>query len=156
MIVIAILTAIIAATGATATAPGEAKATAGDATYTAASLTTAEKRDAIWAAGRTYLGERYVEGGLDCSRLTQLAYRKGIGMDLPDDPARQMNRGEWVSDPRKGDLLFWSEDGSGVPTHVGIARGDGRWVLHASSFFDKVVISDGSYIKGYIGAKRLV
>ena len=151
MILIATLAAIFAAVGTTAEAPEKATAQ----TYSAASITH-DQRVAVWRSGKAYLGQPYVAGGLDCSRLTQLAYRNGAGISLFDDPQSQMQRGRWVRDARKGDLLFWSENGSGIATHVGIARGDGLMTLHASSYYGRTVISDGSYIRGYLGAKRLL
>ena len=58
--------------------------------------------------------------------------------------------------PAAGDLLFWSEDGSGVITHVGIAMGDGT-TIHAS-VYDGVVVQGTSIdaISGYVGAERLL
>jgi cell wall-associated NlpC family hydrolase len=57
--------------------------------------------------------------------------------------------------PQAGDLLFWSEDGSGNITHVGIAMGDGT-TIHASSYAGEVTITDIGYISGYVGARRLL
>ena len=91
--------------------------------------------------------------GIDCSELTMLAYR-AAGVRLPDDPYAQMQYGRWVSTPRAGDLVFFSEDYSGYPTHVGIATGRGT-VLHASTYTGNVTETWIGYIDGYMGAKRI-
>jgi cell wall-associated NlpC family hydrolase len=54
---------------------------------------------------------------------------------------------------RPGDEVFFKEGGSNNITHVGIYSGNGR-IVHASTYFNKVVESEMRYIKGYFGAKR--
>jgi cell wall-associated NlpC family hydrolase len=76
---------------------------------------------------------------------------------LPDDPVRQWYHGRWIarSNLRPGDLVFFKENGPSKPiTHVGIFSGNG-YLVHASSYFHKVVESKMRYIHGYIGAKRI-
>jgi len=60
-----------------------------------------------------------------------------------------------LSQRRVGDLLFFSEDGSGSLTHVGIQSHNG-YILHASSYFGKVCESDLKYMRGLYAARRLV
>jgi peptidoglycan DL-endopeptidase RipA len=92
---------------------------------------------------------------VDCSAFTAAVYQK-FGIALPDSPAGQMGMGTPVSGtPKAGDLVFWSEDGSGVPTHVGIANGDGT-TTHSSSFTGEVSVTPMKYINGYLGARRLI
>jgi cell wall-associated NlpC family hydrolase/peptidoglycan hydrolase CwlO-like protein len=92
---------------------------------------------------------------VDCSAFTAAVYNK-FGIALPDSPAGQMGMGAPVSGtPKAGDLVFWSEDGSGVPTHVGIANGDGT-TTHSSSFTGEVSVTPMKYINGYLGARRLI
>jgi cell wall-associated NlpC family hydrolase len=92
---------------------------------------------------------------VDCSAFTAAVYKK-FGIALPDSPAGQMGMGTPVSGtPKAGDLVFWSEDGSGVPTHVGIANGDGT-TTHSSSFTGEVSVTPMKYITGYLGARRLI
>ena len=92
---------------------------------------------------------------VDCSAFTAAVYKK-FGITLPDSPAGQMGMGTPISGtPKAGDLVFWSEDGSGVPTHVGIANGDGT-TTHSSSFTGEVSVTPMKYIKGYLGARRLI
>ena len=91
----------------------------------------------------------------DCSCFTMLAYAE-VGIPLPDDPAAQWGYGRPVSGaPVAGDLLFWSEDGSGYITHVGLAMGDGT-TLHASNYTGEVTITSINAIPGYVGARRLL
>jgi cell wall-associated NlpC family hydrolase/peptidoglycan hydrolase CwlO-like protein len=92
---------------------------------------------------------------VDCSAFTAAVYQK-FGITLPDSPVEQWGMGAPVSGPAQaGDLVFFSEDGSGTPTHVGIANGDGT-LTHASNFTGEVSVTDMDYIKGYMGAKRLI
>ena len=84
-----------------------------------------------------------------------LVYQE-FGIALPDSPGGQMGYGVPVQGaPQAGDLLFWSEDGSGMITHVGIAMGDGT-TIHASNYAGEVTITDINYVNGYVGARRLL
>lgn len=69
--------------------------------------------------------------GIDCSGLTQLAYKQLMDIDLPRTAAGQRAFASPVKKTRlqAGDLVFFSRR---VPDHVGIALGDGRF-LHVSS-----------------------
>jgi cell wall-associated NlpC family hydrolase len=92
---------------------------------------------------------------VDCSAFTAAVYNK-FGIKLPDSPIGQWGMGAPVKgSAHAGDLVFFSEDGSGVPTHVGIANGDGT-LTHASNFTGEVSVTDMDYIKGYMGARRLI
>jgi cell wall-associated NlpC family hydrolase len=115
--------------------------------------------------GQQYLGTPYVLGGMescvpyemmDCSCFTMTVY-SAFGIALPDSPGGQMGYGTPVSGaPMAGDLLFWSEDGSGYITHVGIAMGDGT-AIHASTYTGNVTQGTPiDSIPGYAGARRLL
>ncbi len=54
---------------------------------------------------------------------------------------------------RPGDEVFFKEGGGRRITHVGIYSGNGN-IIHASTYFGKVVESKMKYINGYSGAKR--
>ncbi len=99
---------------------------------------------------RAYLKE-------DCSCLTHLVMRH-FGKYLPDWPAKQWYYGHLVrsrANLRRGDLVFFKENGYNYPiTHVAMYAGNGN-VLHASNYFGKVTISQMKYINGYYGAKRV-
>lgn len=135
-------------------------------------LTSAEKGRRIVNVGKKYVGTPYYLGGpqdcipykrMDCSCLTLTAYEKAIGMSLPDDQRKQWQYGRKVSTPRKGDLLFYDEDGAGGMsiTHVGIYAGKNsngtNLILHASNYWGEVVVSSMRWPgDGYMGARRLV
>ena len=106
-----------------------------------------------WDTPYVYNGYWWTSYGIDCSELTMLAYRSA-GISLPDDPYAQMRYGRWVATPRAGDLLFFSEDYSGYPTHVGIATGRGT-IVHASTYTGDVTETWIGYLDGYMGAKRI-
>lgn len=126
---------------------------------------SSQKGSKVYEKASEYLGTRYVLGNpdecipgeeMDCSCLTMAAYRE-IGMDIPEDPDQQWDYGRKVGKPRKGDLLFYREDGPERPiTHVGIFAGKGK-ILHASSYSGKVTVGKMRWPgDGYIGARRLV
>jgi cell wall-associated NlpC family hydrolase len=94
----------------------------------------------------------------DCSCHTKVVFRK-FGRRLPDNPPTQWRRGQRVARGhlRPGDLVFFDENRNGKLQpwdHVGIYSGHGN-LIHASSYFGKVVESKMKYIRGYWGAKRL-
>ena len=60
-----------------------------------------------------------------------------------------------VGPPQAGDLVFFSEDHSGTPTHVGIADGNGN-VIHASDYYMDVTVTPIKYLTGYMGARRFL
>jgi len=113
--------------------------------------------------GRKYLGTPYVSGTpspcnnsqMDCDCFTKRTFNDlGIPLGWWTD---QLKYGRSVSIPnrRPGDLLFFSEDGSGRLTHVGILSNQG-YLLHASSYFGKVVESQLKYMRGLYAVRRLV
>ncbi|CAN5551899.1 hypothetical protein BH24ACT22_BH24ACT22_16250 [soil metagenome] len=123
------------------------------------------KADKVYEKAKSYLGTRYVLGNpdecipgeeMDCSCLTMAAYR-AIGMEIPEDPEKQWGYGREIERPRRGDLLFYREDGPDRPiTHVGIYAGGGK-IIHASSLPGKVAIGEMRWPgDGYIGARRLI
>ena len=77
---------------------------------------------------------------------------------MPDNPIDQWRFGHYVeqSDLRPGDLVFFKEAGENHPiTHVAIYSGAGN-ILHASTYWGRVVESPMKYVDGYYGARRLV
>ncbi|MBA2712813.1 MAG: septal ring lytic transglycosylase RlpA family protein [Rubrobacteraceae bacterium] len=92
----------------------------------------------------------------DCSCFTSLVFSKWVSM--PDNPVEQWKFGDYVeeSDLRPGDLVFFKEAGGNNPiTHVAIYSGGGN-ILHASTYWGRVVESPMKYVHGYAGARRLV
>jgi cell wall-associated NlpC family hydrolase len=114
-------------------------------------------------SGRKYLGVPYVSGTpdpctrekMDCDCFTKRTFND-LGIKL-GWWTNQKNYGRSVSlaNRRVGDLLFFSEDGSGHLTHVGIQSYNGK-ILHASSYYRKVCESDLKYMRGLYAARRLV
>jgi len=124
-------------------------------------------RDVVRVA-RRHIGTRYVKSPPkrckayrkeDCSCHTKLVFKK-FGKRLIDNPPDQWRRGRRIkdkSDLRPGDLVFFDENRNGKLQpwdHVGIYSGNGH-LIHASSYFGRVVESKMRYIRGYWGARRI-
>ena len=115
-------------------------------------------RDVVRQAKR-HIGDRYryatcTQTLKSCTCLTKMAV-KPFGHRLP-----MTESGQWeysgsskVSKKRPGDEVFFKEGGGSRITHVGIYSGNG-YLVHASTYFNKVVNSKMQYLKGYSGAKR--
>ncbi|MCB8922829.1 MAG: C40 family peptidase [Ardenticatenaceae bacterium] len=95
------------------------------------------RRQQIIAAARQLLGVPYQWGGctalgIDCSGLSQMAYRMA-GITLPRDADMQMDAGQPVKPPfQPGDLLFFGSSlGHRSISHVGISVG-GWHIIHSS------------------------
>jgi hypothetical protein len=137
----------------------------GDGTYSATSLKGRVKGRRLIRRGRWHIGtpyrlsppapcRAYVKE--DCSCFTSIVFRRF--KRLTDSPVVQYQYGHKVrsrSNLKRGDLVFFKEHGYGYPiTHVGIYSGNG-YILHASSYFGKVVNSKMKYIRGYYGARHI-
>lgn len=121
---------------------------------------------AVAQAAYNYLGERYVWGsaqpgvGFDCSGLTSYLYNKVCGISLYRNSAAQSNNGYPVTreNLKQGDLLFFSTNGSGSISHVGIYVGNGK-MIHASTPSTGVIISDidsNYYSSTFVTARRIL
>ena len=107
-------------------------------------------------------GESPSEGGFDCSGLVQYCYKTAAGIDLPRTtktqwlgPGVEVSKGELLV----GDILFFSNDGSGKNIgHVGLYIGDGKFVHAANSKDDLKIdnLNSNYYIKNWVGAKRVL
>jgi hypothetical protein len=164
--------AIVGANGQTASVvdPDALASDPADATFSAKHTTGGHRnpngRDVLRVAKR-HLGTRYgnnrcrINVREDCSCHTRLVYRH-FGRRFPDSPVSQwrMNAGRKIhrkSNLRIGNLVFFDLNGGGMNSHwrdhVAIWAGNGN-VIHASSYFNKVVISEARYIRGFWGGKR--
>lgn len=135
----------------------------GEATFSAQGSGPSGKR--IIRVARNHIGTRYVYGGLracrsfrkeDCSCHTRVVFKK-FGKHLKDSPVAQRRRGVKVRrkrNLRRGDLVFFDENFNGRVDHVGIYSGNGH-LVHASSYFGKVVEKEMKYIRGFKGGRRL-
>jgi cell wall-associated NlpC family hydrolase len=66
-----------------------------------------------------------------------------------------MGRSVKRSELLPGDLVFFKEAGEAYPiTHVAIYSGSGN-IIHASTYWGRVVERPMKYVSGYYGAKRL-
>ncbi|WP_308540270.1 NlpC/P60 family protein [uncultured Murdochiella sp.] len=113
---------------------------------------------------RAQVGKPYVfacsgPDAFDCSGLVLRAY-SNIGIYLPHSAESQSGYGYAVSmdNLQPGDMLFYTTDGSGTVSHVGIYVGDGMMV-HASAPGIGVIMTniyDNWYQSRFMGARRLV
>ena len=157
--------AVAVVRGVLSAPPERSYETAAGEGATHAESASAVKGERIVEVARTHMGTSYrlsppapcqAFSSEDCSCHTSLVFEK-FGIQLPDGPSSQWNYGRSVSKDKlqPGDLVFFKEDGPSNPiTHVGIYAGRG-YLIHASSYYGKVVESEMRYIRGYYGAKRL-
>lgn len=157
--------AVAVVRGAASPPPDGEQAGAGGEQLYSASSSEYPGREIIQVA-RSHIGTPYTHSPPDrcqaykqedCSCHTKVVFRR-LDKRLADDPVRQYWRqGKEIpeSQLRPGDLVFFKESGRENPiTHVGIFSGHGN-LIHASTYFGKVVESEMKYIDGYFGAKRL-
>ena len=134
------------------------------ATFSAVSASEPTRRDVVEVA-RRWMDIPYEWGTctrslMSCTCETKKTYRR-FGYDL-----RMGERSQWRYDERgvrevrreynlrRGDEVFFKEDGSGNGiTHVGVYSGNDN-LVHASVYYGKVVESEMKWIDGYFGAKR--
>jgi peptidoglycan DL-endopeptidase RipA len=92
---------------------------------------------------------------MDCDCFTKRTFND-LGIPL-GWWTKQLDFGRPISlaNRRPVDLLFFSEDGSGYLTHVGIQSYNG-YILHASSYYHMVVESELKYMRGLYAVRRLI
>jgi hypothetical protein len=116
-------------------------------------------RDEIVKAAESFINVPYLWGGtssetgFDCSGLTMTVYQLN-GLNLPRNSAEQYDAGNPVSRENlvKGDLVFFSTNGSGHISHVGIYVGDGEFI-HAPKKGKTICrdsLAEGYYAKHFI------
>ncbi|HYO70242.1 MAG TPA: C40 family peptidase [Archangium sp.] len=139
-------------------APAPEQAATEEAGQVSSELTAS--RAEVMDFARTWLGTPYSRNtcsreGVDCSCFTKKVFGH-FGKTLPDDPVLQWNYGRRIdrSELRNGDLVFFKEGGSNVITHVGIYSGNGE-IIHASTYFGRVVEKEMRYVDGFFGARTL-
>ena len=155
----AVVVLLLASTllGACSGAPPKETTTA-STTAIKASSTTASKagNTAVSMLGKPYRYGGYSPNGFDCSGLVYYSYsRAGIQVPRSSAAQRKAARPISINNLRKGDLLFFDQDGK-RSSHVAIYVGDGNFV-HAPSTGKRVRIDrlhDDYWKKHFVDARR--
>lgn len=110
------------------------------------------------------IGSPYVWGAegpnsFDCSGLTSYVYKQAAGVSLPRSSSAQAGYGQTVSKSnlQAGDLVFFTTNGTGNVSHVGIYIGGGNMIhspkpgqsVHVTS------INSSYYTSKFVTAKRV-
>jgi len=119
-------------------------------------------RRSIVKTAENFIGIPYRWGGsssqgFDCSGLTMTVYRLN-GLNLPRSSRQQWKVGKPVlrSQLSKGDLVFFATSGWKKISHVGIYKGNNKFI-HASGTGKKIRIDSlsGKYYRSrYVGARK--
>ncbi len=106
------------------------------------------------------LGGRSPESGLDCSGLVRHVYKQTYDIELPHNGRDMSRQGETVTreELRPGDLVFFNTLGRPF-SHVGIYKGDGKFVHASSRGARRVTVSDMGnryWATRFNGARRIL
>lgn len=154
--------AIVIVRGEMSAPPGSAYPSEGGGAIGARASNTRKERRSVLRAARKWMGTPYrystcKDSRMSCTCLTKRAWKPN-GHKLP-----LTERGQWRYEPsrnikkakiRRGDVVFFKEGGGKRITHVAVYSGNG-YIMHASTYFGKVVESKMKYVKGYSGAIRM-
>lgn len=120
-------------------------------------------RNSIVQTARRFIGTSYRWGGesarsgFDCSGLTMTVYRLN-GLGLPRNSRSQFRAGSPIArrQLKSGDLVFFTTNGRGSISHVGIYIGQGQFI-HAPGRGKRIRTSSlgsGYFNKRYKGGRR--
>jgi cell wall-associated NlpC family hydrolase len=142
---------------ACASTPNKAPAASSGATRPTAEMGGQAADVALNMIGRPYRYGGASPAGFDCSGLVLYSYKRA-GLSLPHgtDKQRSLSRAIKVADLRRGDLLFFNQEGK-KHGHMGIYVGHGRFVHAPSS--GKSVRSDAldsPYWKKHLSEARRI
>ncbi|MBP1156467.1 MULTISPECIES: NlpC/P60 family protein [unclassified Paenibacillus] len=115
--------------------------------------------DKIVQDAKKYIGTAYLWGGLtpngfDCSGFMKYVYSPN-GVNLPRTSAQMATVGTWVTAPKNGDLVFFSETGKKV-SHVGIYVGNNSFISATNSGVKVDSLSSFYWGSKFVGSKRVV
>ena len=114
----------------------------------------------IAASAQHYVGIPYRwagrdESGFDCSGFVDFLYAQQ-GIELARTSQDLYGQGSATSDPKPGDLVFFSTYDSGA-SHVGVYLGNNQFISATSSHGIKVdSLSDGYWGPRYLGARTVL
>lgn len=137
------------------TAPRKAPASSSSATRPTAELGDQAASHALKMVGKPYRYGGASPSGFDCSGLILYSYRQaGVALPRSTDSQRLAARPVKVSQLRRGDLLFFNQQGKKYG-HAGIYVGDNSFV-HAPSSGKRVRVDrlDSDYWRRHLSEAR--
>jgi len=151
-----VLISILALSGCAST-PQKAPVASSGSTRPTAELGGQAAATALKMVGKPYRYGGSSPSGFDCSGLVLYSYKQA-GFSLPHstDKQRSLSRGIKLAELRRGDLLFFNQEGKKYG-HVAVYVGDGRFVHAPSS--GKSVRSDrldNPYWKKHLSEARRI
>lgn len=110
--------------------------------------------------GSPYLWGATGPDKFDCSGFVQYVYSNSVGVSLPRVSSDQVNVGTEITRDQlqPGDLVFFTTDGSGGVSHVGIYVGNGC-MIHSPHSGDVVKVTDITsdyYSSHFVTARRVL
>jgi len=153
----AILVIAVLAVAGCASTPQKAPVASSGSTRPTAELGGQAAATALKMVGKPYRYGGSSPSGFDCSGLVLYSYKQA-GFSLPHstDKQRSLSRGIKLAELRRGDLLFFNQEGK-KHGHVGIYIGDAKFVHAPSS--GKSVRSDrldSPYWKKHLSEARRI
>lgn len=153
----AVLAIIALALAGCAGAPHRAPSASAGSTKPTAELSDQAASHALRMIGKPYRYGGASPSGFDCSGLVLYSYKQaGLSLPRSTDKQRSASRAIRVADVRRGDLLFFNQEGK-KHGHVGIYVGRGKFVHAPSS--GKSVRSDtlgNPYWKRHLSEARRI